>query len=176
MSGAVLAMPMHSFCPLLPLDGAHKVTRLERLRSLAVCTEGVNGISSRQGGQRTIEITAGMLEVIDWLATAQGVEAMTGEKECEAAYIKYVGDGVTENTERHNENENRVSQKIRLQLITSPYQFYSSHDSICKRIDPDQVDRNRNASLTRHFRSGPQKKKCRKNLCWVRQRCARVRS
>lgn len=112
-------------------------------------TEGVNGISSRQGSQRTIEITAGMLEVIDWLATAQAVETMTGQKECEAAYIKYVGDGVTENTERHNENQNRGSQKVQLQIVTSPYQFYSSHGSICRRIDPDQLDRNRNASLSR---------------------------
>jgi hypothetical protein len=107
-------------------------------------TEGVNGISSRHGSQRTIEITAGMLEVIDWLATAQGVEAITGQKECEQAYIKYVGDGVTENTERHNENPG-----IQLQIVTSPFQFYRSHSSICKRIDPDQLDRNRNASLTR---------------------------
>jgi hypothetical protein len=107
-------------------------------------TEGVNGISSRPGGQRTIEITAGMLEVIDWLATAHGVEAMTGELKCEAAYVKYVGDGVTENTERHNESEG-----VPLQLVTSPYQFYSSHRSICTNVSPDQVNGSRNGSLTR---------------------------
>jgi hypothetical protein len=105
-------------------------------------TEGVNARAAIEAGSRTIYITAGMLEIIDWLATAEAVNTITGEKTCQTSYVKYLGDGIAENTDRHHGN-------LPLSVLTSPYQFYSAHRSMCSAIKPELVNSNQRATLTR---------------------------
>jgi hypothetical protein len=114
----------------------------DRIRISVVPTENVNAEASHEGDVRTIAVAAGLLEVIDWLATAQAVEAVTGELECETAYVKYLGDGVEENSDRRANGKSR-------EIVTSPYQFYVAHRSMCTTLQPDLVNSNQRAVLTR---------------------------
>lgn len=116
----------------------------DQVRLVVQPTEGVNAWASIESGSRTITITAGILEIIDWLATAEAVNAITGEKLCQTSYVKYLGDGVADNTDRH-------SSGLPPKIVTSPYQFYMAHRSICSAVGPDLVNSNQRATLTRNL-------------------------
>jgi hypothetical protein len=103
---------------------------------------GVNGVAYQKSGRRYIEITAGFVEIIDWVATAQAITVITGQRECETRYDRYLGDAIGENTSLRSDN-------LALRMVTSPYQFYENNRPLCPHITPDQVNSNERASSMR---------------------------
>ena len=105
---------------------------------------GVNGFAYQINGKRYIEITAGMIEIMDWLGTNRAVTTVRGTALCGAHYVQYVSDGISENSDRYRD-------KLALREVTSPYQFYYANKSDCPQISPSEVDSDEQISQLREI-------------------------
>jgi hypothetical protein len=102
----------------------------------------VNGVAYQRGGKRYIEITAGMIEIIDWVATAEAMTVAAGHKDCEIRYVNYLGDAIAQNTGLYRD-------KMQLASVPSPYLFYDHNRPSCPHVTQQDIQHNERANLTR---------------------------
>ena len=88
-----------------------------------VPSQNVQAMAYLKRGKRFIQIHAGILEVIDWVATATIING-AGYRDCSYVYLKHLFDGIKNNTE---------SQSVHgpLAKVYSPFGFASINGSKC---------------------------------------------
>jgi hypothetical protein len=104
--------------------------------------EYVNGVAYQKNGTRYIEISAGLVEVVDWVATAEAISVLTGNRDCETRYVNYLGDAITKNTGLHRD-------RFSLLPVLSPFGFYDRNGPSCPLVTVDDIKNNPRANLTR---------------------------
>lgn len=91
-----------------------------------VASQNVQAVAYFKDGKRHIQINAGILEVIDWVATATIING-SGYRDCSYIYIKHLFDGIKNNTEAE-------SVHGPLAKVYSPFGFAAINQSKCRGV------------------------------------------
>lgn len=87
-----------------------------------------NAVARIMDGERTIETTAGFIQVIDWVATALAIGERFGAAECLDAYMHSLTEGILDNSDR-------IAAHERLRLVMSPLIFVRDNRDVCPSIN-----------------------------------------
>jgi hypothetical protein len=94
---------------------------------------GINAFAYQVHGQRKIEITAGLIQIIDWLSISETISLVRNTPSCDTAYTQNLGNVIRDNTQLYREG-------LPLQLATAPYRYYAAHPDECASVTPATVD------------------------------------
>jgi hypothetical protein len=86
-----------------------------------------NAFARRVDGRRTIETTAGFVQIIDWVSTALAIGDRFGAPDCLAEYMDYLTDGILDNSDR-------IAAHERLQPVASTLKFVHDNRDVCPRV------------------------------------------
>jgi hypothetical protein len=98
--------------------------------------------ATRLNGKRVVDVGAGLLQVLDWVATASAavLPFRTGGV-CANAYVPYLSDGIRDNTRRRD-------RRVLLEPVKSFFAYAESH-SECEGISEPAFRASRNATAAR---------------------------
>jgi|GEM_PF-2610388 len=95
-----------------------------RVQYRVVVTGNANAQARVSGSIGYTDISAGLVQVIDWLSHALAISAEFGKRACTMGYVKYLADGI-------EGNSSAVASHQPLQPVGSPFVFARLRPDLC---------------------------------------------